>query len=273
MKLINTFLARVTTVAVDRPDVPAPAAPGNMECPGDLDPQRLRATLRDAARLQVLRRMQGTVYHDFASPMQAATLTFDLLRRQLQRPQTDEERERIMLLLEGGKAELARLRHGVAHVMEAIAESEDRRPVDLGPLVERLGAGMQNESAFLGLQLEIAHPEPGLTVDGAPEEVRQLLTILMLYAIDGLSPGGKLRVELRKDDGGWAQLKLFVDGVKEPRHWSARMFHLDWTAPNTLTSIGPYVARDSAAQLGGALDVETTAEKSATLRLRLPIAR
>src|SRR4249919_30677 len=80
------------------------------------DLSALRAVLADAMRLQVLRRMQGTVRHDFVSPLQAAALTFELLRRQLQLAPNDEQRQHITRLIDAGKAELDRFKSAISNV-------------------------------------------------------------------------------------------------------------------------------------------------------------
>ena len=251
-------------------EAPAQGPVGGPQLPVGRDLRQLQAMLCDALRLQVLRRMRGTVHHDFVSPLQATTLTLDLLRRQLQQPQTGEERERTLHLIEGGKAELARFRSGVANVMDMLGASERNRRFDLGQTVEQLGAWMQNEAAFLGLQLEVDRPGQELSVDVAPEEVRQVLAILMLHAIDSLSSGGRLRVEVRAD-GRYAQVNLIADGLKDAAHWSARMFEPDWTEPQALLGVGPYVARASAAAFGGEIVAESISAGNAVLRLRVPL--
>jgi K+-sensing histidine kinase KdpD len=233
--------------------------------------QRLHAVLSDAMRLEVLRRMRGTVHHDFVSPLQATTLTLDLLRRQLQQPQTDADRERTLQLIEGGKAELGRFRNGVANVMDTLGASERKRRVDIGQLVELLGAWMKNEAAFLGLQLEVQQSAEQVVVDGAFEEVRQVLAILMLHAIDSLASGGRLRVAIRKD-GRWAQVNLAAEGLKESAQCGPQLFEPNWGEPSALLGLGPYVARFSAVSLGGELTAEPGAARNAVLKLRLPLA-
>jgi C4-dicarboxylate-specific signal transduction histidine kinase len=252
------------------PEVSKETSPGGLEVPDDTD-RYLHAALRDAMRLQVLRRMRGTVHHDFVSPLQATTLTLDLLRRQLQQPRTDEELERTLHLIEGGKAELARFRAGVANVLDTLGATERKRHFDLGQTVEQLSAWMQNEAAFLGLQLELQRPEQQLSVDASPEDVRQVLAILMLCAIDSLSSGGRLRIGVRAD-GRYAQVNLVAEGLKEPARWSPRIFEPNWAEPRTLLGLGPYVARSSAANFGGEISIETISARNAAVHLRLPLA-
>ncbi|HZF25723.1 MAG TPA: hypothetical protein VEZ88_05640 [Steroidobacteraceae bacterium] len=242
----------------------------SLERLGETDLRRLLVTLSDAMRLQVLRRMQGTVHHDFVSPLQAATLTFDLVRRQLQQPQTDEQREHTYRLIEAGKAELVRLRDGITTVMDTVALSAGERRFDLRETVESLGQWMQNEAAFLGLQLELRCPEEELLFHGPYEDVRQLLALLMLLAIDGLSTGGKLLVDLRKEEAA-VRVKLVAEGIKMPERWTRQMFEPSWTDPQSLSGLGPCVALFTAAALGGTIDVESTAAQTALLQLRLPL--
>jgi signal transduction histidine kinase len=233
--------------------------------------QALHALICDAIRLQVLRRMRGTLHHDFVSPLQATTLTLDLLSRQLQQPQTGEERERTLHLIEGGRAELARFRSGVAHVLDTLGATERKGRFDLGQLLEQLGAWMRNEAAFLGLELEVHPPGQKLSLEGVPENVRQVLAILMLHAIDSLSSGGRLRIEARAD-GRYAHVTLSAEGLSEDTHWSPRMFEPHWSEPRTLLGLGPYVAQSTAAAFGGDIVIVGASPGNAVLHLRLPLA-
>ena len=231
------------------------------------DLSALRALLADAMRLQVLRRMQGTVRHDFVSPLQATALTFDLLRRQLQLAPNDEQRQHIARLMDAGKAELDRFKSAIANVVDGLAAADQNQRFDLRNTVEELRGWMRNEAAFLGLQLEIRGADE-LWMNGRREDVRQVIAIVMLYTIDALSSGGKLTVHVRKE-GADADVRLAAEGMKEPDRWGPQMFEPNWSEPRLLDGVGLFVARLMIADLGGEIDVEVPDPQHAEFRLRI----
>lgn len=231
------------------------------------DLSALRAVLADAMRLQVLRRMQGTVRHDFVSPLQATALTFDLLRRQLQLVATDEQRRNLTRLIDAGKAELDRFKSAISNVADGLAASERDQRFDVRKTVDELRLWMQNEAAFLDLQLEVRGADE-LWISSRREEVRQLIAIIMLYALDALSAGGKLTVELQREQTA-AHIRLVAEGVREPGRWGPKMFEPNWSEPR-LPGLGLCVALWTAADLGGNIEVEVPATQNAELQLRLP---
>ena len=228
-----------------------------------------RAVLADAMQLQILRRMQGTVRHDFVSPLQGSALTFDLLRRQQQQgARDDEQRQLIMRLIDAGKAELDRFKSAISNVVDGLLVSDRDERFDLCQTVRELRLWMQNEAAFLALHLEVQGVEE-LWVRGRRQEVRQLLSLVMLYTIDALSPGGRLALETQKE-GSKAIVRLLADGIKEPGQWGPQMFEPQWGEPRLLEGLGLFVARCSAGALGGDIDVEVHDSKNATFVLWVP---
>jgi hypothetical protein len=215
--------------------------------------------------------MQGTVRHDFVSPLQATSLTFDLLRRQAGLPPGAEQRENTARLVDAGKAELERFKSGMSHVVDTLATPERDQRFDLSKTVEDLRAWMQNEAAFLGVGLE-AQTFEEVWINGRREDVRQLLAVLMLYIIDALSAGGRLSIRIEKGETA-ARTKLLAENVKSLAQWGAHQFEPDWSQPGFIDGLGVCVARWMARDLGGDLDVEVAAPANAVLQVRLPYRR
>ena len=235
------------------------------------DASVLRALLSDALRLHVLRRMQGTVRHDFVSPLQATSLTFDLLRRQAGHPAGPEQREQTTRLAEAGKAELERFKGGMSHVVDALATPERDQRFDLSRTVQELRSWMQNEAAFLGVGLDAELAEE-VWINGRREDVRQLIAILMLYIIDALTAGGRLSLRIEKGEDA-ANTQLLAEGVKEPAKWGAHMFEPNWSQADLIKGIGVGIARWLARDLGGDIKVEMVSPANAALQLTLPYTR
>jgi C4-dicarboxylate-specific signal transduction histidine kinase len=235
------------------------------------DLSALRAVLADAMRLQVLRRMQGTVRHDFVSPLQATGLTFDLLRRQLQLASNEQQRQHLAPLIEAGKAELDRFKSAISNVFDGLAPADRDQRFNLHKTLEELRAWMQNEAAFLGLQLEVRGTDE-LWISNRREDVRQLIAIVMLFTIDALSSGGKLTAHAETERDA-AKVRLVAEGIKEHGRWGSQMFEPNWSEPRLLDGFGLFVARLMITDVGGEIDVEVPDPQHAEFRLRIPRAR
>lgn len=234
-----------------------------------IDPAPLYAVLSDAMRLQVLKRLKGTVRHDFVSPYQATAFAIDLLQRQLQQPQGEEQRRRVAQAVDGGKKELARLERAITRVLnEVAAPADEPRRFDLCQLISELHQWMQDEASLLDLQLELRSQQQPVCVEGRPGQIRELLAIVLLNTLDALAAMGTLEIAVQ-EDGTWAQVLVHAAGLKPDARWGPQMWEPDWAEPRLLTGIGPFVARWTASLHGGDLEVERRAEKGA-LRVRLP---
>jgi len=93
----------------------------------------------------------------------------------------------------------------------------------------------------------------------------------LLYSIESLSSSLRLLVTVRLD-GRFVVVTLYADSLKESASWCARMFEPNWSEPNSLLGIGPYIARQAAVDFGGEISSESRSARNAVLHVRLPLA-
>jgi signal transduction histidine kinase len=233
----------------------------------------LEAALRDAMCIQILSRLQGTVRHDFFSPLQSATWTLDLLQRNLQSDLSAERRLALLPLIEAGRKELGQLGAAVTRFLgDSIPAAADPQLMDLRELVHELEKWVITEASFLDVTVHLELPPQPVVIRGYRDRIKQTLTILILNTLDALPQGGQLSLDIREAEH-WAELTVIPNGPQLRTTLRPEVLALQWSAPRPLAGIGFYVARRTATSHGGDIIMEERSDTEVVLRLRLPTAR
>jgi len=169
------------------------------------------------------------------------------------------EAERLARLV-GDVLDLAKLD---AHRFTVMTEE-----VDMGRLVERAYATFADEARRRGIEYHRRlDGEPVIVSDG--DRVLQIISNLLSNAFRWTPDGGEIALEL-----GGANGHVTVDvvdsgpGIEEEEH--ERIFRPFWSRDGRGTGLGLPIAKELAAALGGAIEVESELGRGSRFRLRLP---
>jgi PAS domain S-box-containing protein len=103
-------------------------------------------------------------------------------------------------------------------------QSDERRPVDLAPLAREALDLLKERRLDSRVTLAAIELEEGALVEGSEGELQQVLTNLLVNALDAMAPmGGELRVSLSADDR-WVWLTVGDTGPGIPTEQLERIF-------------------------------------------------
>ena len=111
----------------------------------------------------------------------------------------------------------------------------------------------------------------GTTIQSYPGEIRQVLSTLLLNAIEALLPGGTIAVHVGKSSD-WnepanrgVRISIADNGVGIPRHNTARIFEPFFTTKGENgTGLGLWVANGIVNRLGGSIRVRSSVRPGKT---------
>jgi two-component system sensor histidine kinase HydH len=129
--------------------------------------------------------------------------------------------------------------------------------------------GGQADARRVRLELE---GDGGASVLGEEERLRQVLINLAINALEATPAGGLVRVSAgREADMAWITVDDSGPGI--PEEIRDRLFEPFFTTKAEGSGLGLSIVHAIVTQHGGTLEVGSSPEGGARLRLRLPLAR
>jgi signal transduction histidine kinase len=222
--------------------------------------QRLRAALRQQARLAAVGTAVAKISHDLKGVLTTAILESDRLEASAADPEVKEVTRGLARALERAVALTSRT---LWFAKEAPPEVQ-ARPVALHPVAAEVAAG-----AGRGLAVTLDLPED-LMVEADAELLLRILDNLMRNAVE--AGATVLRLQAVRE-GGMVQTRLRDDGPGLPEKARANLFvPFSGSARPGGTGLGLPIARDLARAMGGDLTLEDTGPAGTGLVLALPAA-
>lgn len=109
-----------------------------------------------------------------------------------------------------------------------------------------------------------------VSVDGDPDQLRQVLVNFGLNAIEAMPKGGTLAFKLEPGHQGSVQISVVDTGIGIPPDEQERIFAAFHTTKPEGTGLGLTVARDIVAAHGGTIEVVSTPGKGTTFTVTIP---
>ena len=227
--------------------------------------------LLHAGKLAAIGQLAAGVAHELNTPLGAIQLCLDGLSRQLRdSPSTQKKLERGNLATNQARE--------IVEKLLVYSRREDRatyETVDLNLVVSQALELVQSQLKKDGVRVQV---ELGAlpTVLGAPLELRQVLTNLLMNARDAaLSPQARSR-EIRVRGGcqdGWAWVQVLDQGPGVDPEIEKRIFEPFFTTKEVGrgTGLGLSISHRIAVKHGGSLEYQSLPEGGACFSLRLPV--
>jgi CheY-like chemotaxis protein len=135
-------------------------------------------------------------------------------------------------------------------------------------------ARWQDEAQSRGVPIRLALDlAPVPSVDGQPSELREVLTNLILNAVDALPQGGDIRIASR-ERAGWVEIIVADTGVGMSDSVRRRIFEPFFSTKGPSgTGLGLAMVYGIVSRHGGEILVETAEGAGSTFTIRLPVGR
>jgi signal transduction histidine kinase len=226
----------------------------------------LRRTLR-AERLAAAGTLATGLAHEVRNPLNSATLQLQVVRRRLDRQQT--EPQALVGVVDLVEQEIRRLDRLVSDFLAfARPRPLNLRTGNLAELVSAVADQLRPEVESRGMTLEVMLAAPDANTEFDAEQMRQVLINLVKNAIDAMSVGGVLTIRtLPADREGNLAIQLEDTGVGFPN--DAAVFDAFYTTKEGGTGLGLSIVHRVIQEHGGTISAESRPGRTC-FTLKLP---
>ncbi|HEY3766714.1 MAG TPA: ATP-binding protein [Gaiellales bacterium] len=208
--------------------------------------------------------------HELRTPLAVIRANAEYLQQE--QPESEEAAE---ILAETDR--LATLVDALLALARGQAGEAADRPVDLGELVSASAQAMQPLALGRKIALDVA-TTPGLEVRGNPDQLRQLVLILVDNALRYTPEGGSVHVDARRNDGA-AVVAVSDTGIGIDRDALDHVFERFYRADEARTradagaGLGLSIAEQLVTGHGGHISAESAPGRGSTFRVSLPLGQ
>lgn len=227
----------------------------------------MERAMREKDRLAALGLLAAGVAHEVNTPITGISSYAQLL---LADTREDDPRYEILKKVEKQTFRAARIVNSLLEF--ARNRTDERRPVDLAPLLRETLDLLDERRSRRGCRLELDLPETSLPVFGSDGELQQIFTNLVLNALDAMPEGGHLKVAARRD-ACHIEVAVSDTGAGIAAERLARIFEPFFSTKLDQggTGLGLTITSDLVRRHAGEIRVESAAGQGSTFFVRLPI--
>ncbi len=228
-----------------------------------------RDRLRD--RLATLGEMAAMIAHEVKNPLASIEVMAGLLRRQV--PDREDLRELATDIINEAKMANAIVVE-VLEFVRPIRLQVDRTSVP--KVIEEAVPLAESKVPRRATRLEIDVPGGLPAIQGDHHQLVQVVTNLLINALEALDGGGTIRVGARlvpEDHDGSAAVELVIedDGPGVPGDITSRIFNPFFTTKPQGSGLGLPIVRKIVDAHDGRIDVATSAGRGTTFTVTLPV--
>jgi signal transduction histidine kinase len=144
----------------------------------------------------------------------------------------------------------------------------------VGKAVETAKRLVSNEARLAGVAWEVSLPQDMPEIRGHPHDLQQVFLNLFLNAIQAMSEGGTLKVDVGIVDGDWLRVQVTDTGPGIPQEHLTQIFDPFFTTkdPGMGTGLGLAVSHSIIEEHGGRIEVVSVPAQGTTFSVFLPVA-
>ncbi len=231
------------------------------------DKLRLERELAERERLALLGQMAASVSHNLRNPLSSMKT---VLQVQLENPNLPLDVRRDCALV---VTEIDRMNAKLTQLLHFAKPSVNGQRVGAIALAKQTAILFRHDAERRNVRLEFDQPSEEISVVASEDALSEILSNLIVNAIEAQPNGGRVRVGLaRRDD----RLEILVedDGPGISPELRAKIFQPFFTTKATGTGLGLSIVARRVAEMGGTIACESPLKngKGTRFRLTLPLA-
>jgi two-component system NtrC family sensor kinase len=240
----------------------------------DITAQReLENQMLQSEKLTALGQLAGGIAHDFNNLLQSILSYAQLMKRNPEK----------LELLRQGLSVIETAAVDGAETVRRIQEFARLRPdepfvnLDVNQVVREVVAitrpQWEARMAERGVKIELVLELPGaLLTRGRPAQLREVMTNLILNALDAMPTGGILKISARAEGPEWVSVAVIDTGTGIPEAVRGRIFDPFFTTKGEAgTGLGLSVSYSIVKRHGGEIRAESQEGRGSTFTVRLPV--
>ncbi|MBI1750243.1 MAG: hypothetical protein HY234_13585 [Acidobacteria bacterium] len=222
---------------------------------------RLERELAERERLALLGQMAASISHNLRNPLSSMKT---LLQLQLENPDlpASARKDCAMVVSEVDRL-TAKLNQLLRYAKPAVRAGSGITAVsvDVAAVAGQTVSLLQHEAERRGVSLTLEGASEKAEAAGTEEALTDVLSNLIVNAIEALPPGGSVRVSLARRDANIV-LEILDDGPGIPEYVRPRIFQPFFTTKPSGTGLGLAIVEKRIAEIGATIECESPASHS-----------
>jgi signal transduction histidine kinase len=231
------------------------------------DKLRLERELAERERMASLGQMAATVSHNLRNPLSSMKT---VLQVQLENPELPVDVRRDCTLVVN---EIDRMSAKLSQLLRYAKPSVGGQRVAAVALANQTAVLFRHDAERRNVRIEFERPTEEIFALGSEEALSEILSNLIVNAIEAQTGGGRVKVALARRDG---RLEIMVEdgGPGISQELRAKIFQPYFTTKPTGTGLGLSIVARRVEEIGGTISCESPARngKGTRFRLMLPVA-
>ncbi|HTX15090.1 MAG TPA: ATP-binding protein [Candidatus Baltobacteraceae bacterium] len=228
---------------------------------------RLERQLAERERLAMLGQMAASVSHNLRNPLGAMKT---VLQVQLENPNLPVDvRQDCLLVL----SEVDRMGAKLTQLLHFAKPSADRRALRAADVAHQVVALFRQDAERRGVKIELHAPGDGVSLHASEEALNEILSNLVVNAIEAQPEGGRVRLRLATA-GDRLDILVEDDGPGISPEARTKMFQPFFTTKATGTGLGLAIVARRISEMGGTIACESplAGGRGTRMRISLPLA-
>jgi signal transduction histidine kinase len=217
---------------------------------------RLERELAERERLALLGQMAASVSHNLRNPLSSIKT---LLQLQLENPglpvSARPDCEKAIAEVDRLNTKLTQLLRYAKPAVHA-ASGITAVSVDVAAISAQTVSLLQHEAERRGVSLSLDGVSEKIDVSGTEESLSDVLSNLIVNAIEAVPAGGTVRVRLARRDAA-VVLEILDDGLGIPEYVGPRIFQPFFTTKPTGTGLGLAIVEKRLAEIGATIECQS----------------
>ena len=230
----------------------------------------MEGAVRRSERLAGIGRLAANIAHEIRNPLASISGSVEVLRKQ---PGTDAEARP---LIDIAVREVDRVNGLISGLLDyARPRTEDRQRLDLGEMVTEIAKVFEQERRSAEVRV-VVDAEPGVAVEGASGQLRQVLWNLLRNAVTAMPGGGRVRLAVSRRDrtNGASEAVLSVSdtGIGIPHEDLDHIFEPFFSRRADGTGLGLAITARIVEDHKGSIEVSSEVGKGTTFVIHFAAA-
>ncbi len=232
---------------------------------------QLERALAEKAKMAFLGEMAARIAHNVKNPLSSMKTLVQLLEENSSLPERVREDCRLVT------NEIDRLNVNISQVLRYAKPARDtNRAVDLAAVARRVLALARADAERREVRLEFESTPGPCLVRGGEEGASDIVSNLVVNALEASPPGGSVRIRLAPEDSttDWVELSVEDQGPGIPQELRAKIFQPFFTTRPGGTGLGLAIVARRAEEIGGVVEclIPPGSECGARFRVRFQAA-
>jgi signal transduction histidine kinase len=241
------------------------------QLPGSIDLCRmigeklqLERELAERERMAGLGQMAATISHNLRNPLSSMKT---VLQVQLENPDLPLDARRDCTLV---VSEIDRMSAKLTQLLRYAKPSVNGERVAAVALARQTASLFGRDAERRNIRMEFDQPRDEIFVRASEDSLGEVLSNLIVNAMEAQPNGGRVRVGL-SSDAEWAEIRVDDDGPGISEELRARIFQPYFTTKPTGTGLGLSIVARRIAEMGGMLACESPLRNGTGTRFRLTV--